>query len=125
MTKESLKLALEALYKNTNYSMEGNPIDYQDQRNDDAILAIEEALAQPEPNFAELEKIMLEVWQPVQPEQALQRMTDNAEEMGLYKREWVGLTDEDMDFLFPYGSSVWLQEKVKIIEAKLKEKNNG
>ena len=39
------------------------------------------------------------------------------------KREWVGLTDEDMDFLFPHGKSVWVQETVKIIEAKLKELN--
>jgi hypothetical protein len=39
------------------------------------------------------------------------------------KREWVGLTDEDMDCLFPHGSSVWVQETVKIIEAKLKDKN--
>jgi hypothetical protein len=38
-------------------------------------------------------------------------------------RQWVGLTDEDMDFLFPHGSSVWVQETVKILEAKLKEKN--
>ena len=36
---------------------------------------------------------------------------------------WVGLTDEDMYFLFPHGKSVWVQETVKIIEAKLKEKN--
>lgn len=41
----------------------------------------------------------------------------------LEKREFIGLTDEDMDFLFPHGSSVWVQETVKIIEAKLKEKN--
>jgi hypothetical protein len=39
-------------------------------------------------------------------------------------REWVGLTDEDMGFLFPHGKSAWVQETVKIIEAKLKEKNN-
>ena len=39
------------------------------------------------------------------------------------QREWVGLTEEDMDVLFPYGSSVWVQKTVKIIEAKLKEKN--
>ncbi len=39
------------------------------------------------------------------------------------KREWVGLTDEDMGCLFPHGASVWVQETVKIIEAKLKEKN--
>ena len=40
------------------------------------------------------------------------------------KREWVGLTDEDMGFLFPHGKSAWVQEIVKIIEAKLKEKNH-
>jgi hypothetical protein len=39
------------------------------------------------------------------------------------QRTWVGLTDEDMDFLFPHGKSVWVQEMVKIIENKLKEKN--
>jgi hypothetical protein len=39
------------------------------------------------------------------------------------EREWVGLTDEDMGCLFPHGTSVWVQETVKIIEAKLKEKN--
>ena len=33
------------------------------------------------------------------------------------------IKDECMDFLFPHGSSVWVQETVKIIEAKLKEKN--
>ena len=42
-----------------------------------------------------------------------------------YKHEWVGLTDEDMGFLFPHGKSAWVQEIVKIIEAKLKEKNNA
>jgi hypothetical protein len=39
------------------------------------------------------------------------------------RREWVGLTDDDMDCLFPHGSTGWVQEIVKIIEAKLKEKN--
>lgn len=48
MTKEVLKLALEALYENTHYSMLGDPITYQDERNDDTITAINEALAQPE-----------------------------------------------------------------------------
>jgi hypothetical protein len=41
------------------------------------------------------------------------------------QRTWVGLTDEDMDFLFPHGKSVWVQETVKIIEAKLKERNGA
>jgi hypothetical protein len=38
-------------------------------------------------------------------------------------KEWVGLTDEDMEFLFPFGKSAWLTETLKIFEAKLKERN--
>jgi hypothetical protein len=41
----------------------------------------------------------------------------------IIERPWTGLTDEDLGFLFPHGKSVWLQETVKMIEAKLKEKN--
>jgi hypothetical protein len=41
----------------------------------------------------------------------------------LPQRPWVGLTDEDMGFLFPHGKSEWVQETVKIIEAKLRSKN--
>jgi len=40
------------------------------------------------------------------------------------KSEWVGLTDEDMEFLFPHGKSAWLTETLKAFEAKLKQKNN-
>ena len=39
-------------------------------------------------------------------------------------KEWVGLTDEDMEFLFPHGKSAWLTETLKVFEAKLKQKNN-
>ena len=39
------------------------------------------------------------------------------------KPEWVGLNDEDMEFLFPFGKSAWLTETLKVFEAKLKEKN--
>ncbi len=39
------------------------------------------------------------------------------------KPEWVGLNDEDIEFLFPFGKSAWLTETLKIFEAKLKEKN--
>ena len=38
-------------------------------------------------------------------------------------KEWISLTDEDMEFLFPFGKSAWLTETLKIFEAKLKEKN--
>ena len=39
-------------------------------------------------------------------------------------KEWVSLTDEDMEFLFPHGKSAWLTETLKVFEAKLKEKNH-
>jgi len=44
------------------------------------------------------------------------------------KREWVGLTDEDLkllsaDWRIVYGA--WMDDFAKDIEAKLKEKNNG
>jgi len=38
-------------------------------------------------------------------------------------KEWISLTDKDMEFLFPHGKSAWLTETLKIFEAKLKEKN--
>jgi len=38
-------------------------------------------------------------------------------------KEWVSLSDDDMDFLFPLGASVWVREIVATTEAKLKEKN--
>tara|TARA_R110000823_G_scaffold62208_1_gene147859 strand:- start:1141 stop:1539 length:399 start_codon:yes stop_codon:yes gene_type:complete len=90
--------------------------------------AQDEFLQYEDEDTAELEKIMLEVWQPVQPEQALQRMTEDAEAMGLYKREWVGLTDEEVSKII--GDEIgfnacWGPEEdfAKAIEAKLKEKN--
>jgi hypothetical protein len=39
------------------------------------------------------------------------------------KPEWVGLTDDDMGFLFPHGKSTWLTETLKVYESKLKERN--
>ena len=39
------------------------------------------------------------------------------------KPEWLSLTDEDMEFLFPHGKSAWLAETLKVFEAKLKQKN--
>jgi len=41
------------------------------------------------------------------------------------QRTWVGLTNEEMSFLFPHGKSAWVQETVKIIETKLRSKNEN
>lgn len=45
--RELMQQALDALYENTSYSMQGDPLTYQDQRNDDTIKALEARLAQP------------------------------------------------------------------------------
>lgn len=47
-----------------------------------------------------------------------------AEKFFIKGKEWVSLTDEDMEFLFPFGKSAWLTETLKVFEAKLKQKNN-
>jgi hypothetical protein len=41
------------------------------------------------------------------------------------KREWVGLTPEEVKHLYPYGRSVWGRETYEAIEKALKAKNNG
>ena len=44
------------------------------------------------------------------------------------QRQWVGLTDEEIDKLFgdgPYVPAMLLRDVARAIEAKLKEKNNG
>jgi|LakMenE01Jun11ns_1017448.scaffolds.fasta_scaffold9954552_11 hypothetical protein len=40
------------------------------------------------------------------------------------KREWVGLTDEEIKHLYPYGRSVWGKETYEAIEKALKAKND-
>jgi hypothetical protein len=48
----------------------------------------------------------------------------------LQKREWVGLTDDEIydyadKFLYQHGSNFGIKSFGKAIEAKLKEKNSG
>jgi hypothetical protein len=50
--------------------------------------------------------------------------------LGSPKREWVGLTDEEIydyadKFLYQHGSNFGIKSFGKAIEAKLKEKNHG
>jgi len=40
------------------------------------------------------------------------------------KREWVGLTPEEVKHLYPYGRSVWGGETYEAIEKALREKND-
>ena len=98
MTKdEALKLALEALQNPWKAGPDGVA---------DAIIAIKEALAQPEQEQFALKHRIAELEGAVIGLQA--------------QRTWVGLTDED-EIDWEEGGN--LKDLVKAIEAKLKEKN--
>ena len=107
MTKEALKLALEAL-TNAYWPTESDLMPAHNIKEcAEAITAIKEALAN----------------------EALEKMAENARELGLdyepAQRTWVGLTVEEIDDLsrtmVKGNKSVnWL---CQAIEAKLKEKN--
>jgi len=103
MSKEAMKKALDALVGWKEYM----PALF-DEDDEKAITALREALAN----------------------EALDKMAENAKELGLNyapaQRTWVGLTDEEIDEL--YGSPMELEHSgalkwVRVIEAKLKEKN--
>ena len=72
----------------------------------ETILALRAALAQPEQEeLARLEQAMIEAWKPIP------------------KKEWVGLTDEE---IMDACSAVWASHPVevgKIVQNLLKEKN--
>jgi len=126
MTQEALKLALEALEesKTNNDSME-----FHDRKNK-AITAIKEALAQPEQEpvawvcygVGDKKDIDFEQYDV----DALPVGTN------LYttppQRTWIGLTDEEVA---NFASRLWplaekqVSDRLRAIEAKLKEKNNG
>ena len=98
MTKEALKLALEALElhgKQYPHMVKGYCLD--------AITAIKEALAN----------------------EALEKMAENARELGLDyeppQRTWVGLTEAQCGVLWKTNMTPF--EYYQAIEAKLKEKN--
>ena len=115
MTKEALKLALEALEgvlddapKVLDASIAGGLYEVVQCR--DAITAIKEALAN----------------------EALEKMAENARELGLDyeppQRTWIGLTDEEIDiawrsvdYTVPYAQ--FRIDVAKAIEVKLEEKN--
>ena len=127
MTKEALKLALEALEgvldnspKVLDASISGGLYEVIQCR--DAITAIKEALAQPEQHqdwCASLTQMLMSM--PPKPAPC------NCKPL---QRTWVGLTDEEIDIAWrsvdhtiPYAQ--FRIDVAKAIEAKLKEKNNG
>ena len=107
MTKEALKLALEALETPWNAPYVDG-CDLALGKKVKAITAIKEALAN----------------------EALEKMAENARELGLDyeppQRTWVGLTDKEIDVLWfkakDKDNSI-IKHFVRAIEAKLKKKN--
>jgi hypothetical protein len=138
--RELLQQALDALYENTSYSMHGDPLTYQDQRNDDTIKELQAKLAQPEPEPVamkfqiykqtpprgrELEPInsALLPWvydqDPSSGNTASMWVTPVATLP--FKKEWVGLTDDEIkNSMQGHNTQV---DFARAIEAKLKEKN--
>jgi hypothetical protein len=132
MTKEALKMAMEALEgvlddapKVLDASISGGLYEVVQCR--DAITAIKEALAQPEPvKIAHKHEWFRTGEMKVGQMRCISCGTWGQEEMP--KRTWVGLTDEEIQsewVLTPQNDKaegIWFGRR---IEAKLKEKNNG
>jgi hypothetical protein len=97
MTKEALKLALEALGWTDEWRPQG--------LKEEAITAIKEALAN----------------------EALEKMAENARELGLdyepAQRTWVGLTDEDKSEICDMTERDERDSVMRLVEAKLKARN--
>ena len=133
MSKEALKLALEAL-EVANSCVDGYYIPKGKTHVPEielAITAIKETLAQPEPNY----KKALEVWldktewvqETVKPHELGMHRADVLKqriEEASPQRTWVGLTEDEVFEIsnkMPYADRFDFAEA---IEAKLKEKNN-
>jgi hypothetical protein len=132
MTQEALKLALEALERYGNrhratYLLDG-AWDAEITLGDKAIAAIKEALAQPE---QEPVATLAVRWHD--PVGKVAYVLEVNLPVGIHKlytstpqRTWVGLADEDVSgFVEQYwdDDNMTMRSMVRVIEAKLKEKN--
>ena len=117
MTKdEALRMAIEALIHHTEQT---RPIEDTNK----AIQACKEALA-------EIQEPVAWMWYD-KPNDESVYSEDNSpkpsDAIPLYttppSREWVGLSDEEIDAIFPLGDDVDVLDVARGIEAKLREKN--
>ena len=54
------------------------------------------------------------------------KIDEDDDDIQVYKRTWVGLTQEEVEQLHNWKDCTWsTNELVRYVEAKLKEKNNG
>ena len=128
MSREALKMALEALNKLTDVFLdtEGNHGDYEQKaltQGNKTILAIKEALAQPEQEPV--------AWFHLHNCKAYFTTEPSEDMLGNYwtplftsppQREWVGLTEVEVGDLFDFAYAND-REFVLNVEAKLKNKN--
>ena len=107
MKDAALKLALEALKKST----DNFPANVQ---HSNAITAIEAALAQP-------------AQEPITILTSAGYIADEDDDIQVYQRPWVDLTDEEIESAYwdymEIATQNGFEKTVKAIEAKLKEKN--
>jgi hypothetical protein len=113
MSREALRMALEALEScDQVYGSEGSYQYFSQSMVDKAITAIKQALAAPvqEPVACECNQGQVcHVCDPITPSAA--------------QRQWVGLTNRDLDELACGGLFTDRQKLAKAIEAKLRSKN--
>ena len=121
--REAMKLALEALEKVTKHFTR-TPSTLMDSEArveaHSAITALRQALEQPEDEpFGYFQYSMhMDAWV---------QNRDNNKGAAFYTRpqpaaQWVGLTDEEVAYI---ADSEWEEAFVRLVEAKLKEKNGG
>ena len=138
MTKETLKLALEAL-EVANSCVDGYYIPKgktQLPEVEEAITAIKKVLAQPEQEPVEWPRTMergalvqwlhFEMVQHTLDEGTIDKLIEDAQAIPATppQRTWVGLTDEEIDTLWQNTSPYYdHQDFARAIETKLKERN--
>ena len=122
--REAMKMALEALLADQYDMVVGNDgnMEYKTEK---AIEALRQALAQPEQE--PVAWLVKDVLDGLRYPSSLKNPKGSikGESQPLYtappKREWVGLTDEEVASFENAG--VWGEKDIRAIEAKLKEKN--
>lgn len=120
--KEVLKLALEAL--ETCYSSETSMYrNFDKEKADNAITAIKEALAQPQPE--PVANVVLRDGSPTLLRESDVKLTDERLYTIQPQRTWIGLTESDrrlINFQWQDGNGT-AAEIIDLVEAKFKDKN--